>query len=69
MNNQDTDRTAAIRKAVKHLDPVFVRWFDDLLGHKIAENGGFFDVFAKFWGKNKPIETKVTIGYRDYTSE
>lgn len=65
--NQDTDRTKAI--IVTHISHTWIAKLDKLIGRAIAENGGFFDLFAPFRGKDKPIETDLTMKYRDYSGE
>lgn len=65
--NQDTDRTKAI--VIKNISHTWLYKLDKLIGKAIAENGGFFDLVAPFRGKDRPIETDVTMKYRDYTSE
>ncbi len=65
--SQDTDRTKAI--IITHMSHTWLYKLDKLIGKAIAENGGYFDLFAPFRGKDKPIETDMTMKYRDYTSE
>lgn len=67
MLNQDTDKTKAI--TISHISHSWLYKLDKLIGKAIADNGGYFDLFAPFRGKNKPVETDITMKYHDPISE
>ncbi len=58
----DTDHTKAIK--IEHMSHRWVRMLDRLIGQAVAANGGYFDIFAAFRGKDKPIETDINMKYQ-----
>lgn len=60
--NEDTDRTKAI--VIKNFSHRWLRWLDEFIGSKQAENGGYFDLHTMWRGEDRPVLTRETTEYK-----
>lgn len=61
---EDTEQTAAIRKALPNLHPRWLKWLNEFVAKKRVENGGFFDLMSLWRGHDQPWITRETTEYK-----